>query len=237
MTEIEKKTGGRAAGEPIRARVRRLLLDRVLSGKLEPGVRINESKLAQELSVSRTPLREALLWLEFEGLLENQKGRGFSVVLLSAESARQLYPLVGLLEGVALEEAEEFSVAQLDELATLEEEWREAHQLQRVHEAVELDNEWHSILVSGCKNADLRQILEVVKHRLFRYEYVLADTFPSRAGVLHDHHGLILKALREGNRGLAVEQLKHHWRTSAQIRSEWLEAGVEAIPDRWTSLM
>lgn len=237
MTDKPKKNAGRTAGEPIRARVRQLLLHRILSGQLEPGVRINESRLAQELSVSRTPLREALLWLEFEGLLENEKGKGFSVAVLSAESARQLYSLVGLLEGVALDEAEDFTEAQLDRLAKLEEDWREAHQRHRVHEAVELDNEWHSVLVKGCKNSDLMPILDVVKNRLFRYEYVLADTFPSRAGVLHDHHSLILKALREGNRDLAVEQLKHHWRTSAQIRSEWLEARTEAVPDRWTSLM
>ncbi|MFC1662356.1 GntR family transcriptional regulator [Gemmatimonadota bacterium] len=237
MTRAKAKDEQPRSSEPIRARVRQLLLERLLSGQLRPGARVNESKLAQELRVSRTPLREALLWLEFEGLLENEKGKGFSVSLLSPESAKQLYSLTGLLEGVALEETEEFGEAQLDQLARLEEEWREAHQLHRVHEAVELDNDWHSILVSGCKNSDLLQILEVVKQRLFRYESVLADRFPSRSVPLHDHHSLILKALREGNRDLAIEQLKHHWRMSAEIRSEWLKGGGEAIPDRWTSLM
>lgn len=228
--------------EPIRTEVRRLLLERLLSGELEPSARINESKLATQLGVSRTPLREALLRLEFEGLLRSAPGKGFSVAPLSAEGARNLYSLVGLLEPLAVETSGEMDEATLAELDQLEEARVRANQDHSLEQTVELANRWHDVLVAGCPNQELLDILSVLKRRLYRYEYLLADEVSGSGGQRHDHHTQIVTALRTGNTELAIEQLKDHWKFGAETRSRLLtarERSGEPInsKDRWTSLM
>lgn len=222
--------------QPLRREVRRLLLDRLLSGELEPGSRINESKLAEEIGVSRTPLREALIKLELEGFTKNDKGRGFYVVPLSGETAKNLYSLAGSLEALALERARPHSPAELSELEELEVRRAEARRQHRFAVAVDLDNRWHARLVSGCRNAELLNMLNMLKNRLYRYEYVLAQQREWQGGD-HDHHVRILQALRAGSRMLAVETLKHHWHAAAEVRARWLEQPEEAVPQKWTSLM
>lgn len=221
--------------EPIRAEVARLLLERLLSGELEPGARVNESRLAEELGVSRTPLREAMIRLEFEGFLDNEKGKGFSVATLDPRKARELYPLAGLLESLALEGTPNFPTSQLSELERLEHERKKTYGSHQRLEAVEVDNRWHALLVSRCPNSELLEILRVLKQRLYRYEYVLAAA--STVGPDFHHHSLILQALRDGNHALAIEQLKHHWSLGAENRLARLEERATSVETRWTSLM
>lgn len=222
--------------QPLRREVRRLLLDRLLSGELEPGSRINESRLAEEIGVSRTPLREALIKLELEGFMQNDKGRGFYVVPLSPETARDLYTLAGQLEALALEGAVPHTRAEIERLETLEAERAEAKRGGRFDAAVELDIRWHAGLVGGCPNGELLHLLEMLRNRLYRYEYVLAQQRDWQSWE-HDHHERILQALREGNRRLAVETLKHHWNEAAEVRARWLEQPQEPAHEKWTSLM
>jgi len=222
--------------EPIRAEVTRLLLERLLSGELSPGARINESRLAEELGVSRTPLREALIRLQYEGFLENEKGKGFSVATLDPLKARQLYPLAGLLEGLALETTTEMPGSLLSELDEIERAREEAQEDRRIHEVVELDHRWHTRLVSRCPNTELLEILRVLKRRLFRYEYLLSAAEEASSDS-HQHHSLILRALRDGNDALAVEQLKHHWQQGAEARYSLLAERELSESTRWTSLM
>ncbi len=229
--------------QPIRIEVRRLLLDRLLSGELEPGARITESKLALELGVSRTPLREALLRLEFEGFLRSASGKGFSVAPLSSEAAANLYSLVGLLEPLAVETAGLPNEATLRKLDDIEDARVQAKLNHNLEEAVALANRWHNVLVQGCPNRELLDILAVLKRRLYRYEYSLVDEV-SRVGQTHDHHQQILRAFRHKDLPLAIERLKEHWRLGADTRSRLLRSqekgGEERVPggkDKWTSLM
>jgi DNA-binding FadR family transcriptional regulator len=86
---------------PLRADLRLKVLERILNGKLSPGVRVNESRLAKELGVSRTPLREALFQLEREGFVRSDRDRGFSVEPMSAREIRELYPMLWTLARVS----------------------------------------------------------------------------------------------------------------------------------------
>src|SRR5881396_1764111 len=87
---------------PIRADLRRIVLERIVRGELAPGVRIKESRLAEELGTSRTPLREALINLEQEGFVRSELAHGFSVEPLSGREVRETYPILWTLEGLAL---------------------------------------------------------------------------------------------------------------------------------------
>lgn len=77
----------------------------ILDGRLPPGRRLKEEELAQELGISRTPVREALLMLQAEGLVDAAPNRGATVRSHSVEDLTDLYQLRALLEGYAARRA------------------------------------------------------------------------------------------------------------------------------------
>ncbi len=77
------------------------LRDMVIKGRLKPGEHLVERKLCAELSVSRTPMREALKLLRQDGLVEIYRNRGARVVPYTAESAIDLFEVISGLESIA----------------------------------------------------------------------------------------------------------------------------------------
>jgi DNA-binding GntR family transcriptional regulator len=82
-----------------------LIRQAILDGRLEPGSRLKEEELARELGISRTPVREALLVLQAEGLIETTPNRGAVVRTHDADDLIDLYQLRALLEGYAARQA------------------------------------------------------------------------------------------------------------------------------------
>jgi DNA-binding FadR family transcriptional regulator len=91
-----------ATPEARRSSVRRELQERILSGALPPGTTIVPAEAAREFEVSATPMREALIELVRDGLLDNRANYGFTVRPLSAVEVNELYPLVWTLEALAI---------------------------------------------------------------------------------------------------------------------------------------
>src|SRR6266702_7700437 len=77
------------------------LLEAIVSGRLEPGVRIRDFELARQLGVSRTPVREAIQKLQDEGLVESSPGSLTRVTPLDPQSVRQAFPVVAALHSLA----------------------------------------------------------------------------------------------------------------------------------------
>ena len=82
-----------------------LIREAIIDGRLEPGSRLKEEELARELGISRTPVREALLFLQAEGLVVATPNRGAMVRTHDAEDLADLYQLRALLEGFAARRA------------------------------------------------------------------------------------------------------------------------------------
>jgi DNA-binding GntR family transcriptional regulator len=76
--------------KPLRTDVGAEILGRIIDGRIASGSRINESHLAEELGISRTPLREAMLCLTTEGVLDSDMGRGFRVPHLAGQEITDL---------------------------------------------------------------------------------------------------------------------------------------------------
>lgn len=211
--------------EPLRAQVRRHLLEWLLHGKLKPGTNLSEPELAHELGISRTPLREALLKLEFEGFLKSEPGKGFLVRPLTPDTATDLYRLAGTLEVQALTDAGvpgPERITELEELDGRRLDLADAQGDEHAEEMVRLDREWHQLLVQECPNEELREILRIIKNRLHRYEFAFAYDFErlGRKGVRQ--HQEMTSRLREGDLEAALEILRKHWEMGAQTRSAWL---------------
>lgn len=161
---IERKT--------LRSQVRDELLTRMRSGQARPGVSVNEAEMASELGVSRTPLREALICLESEGLLASENGKGFRFVKLSAAEFTELAPIIGTLEGLAIELTPPESLERIGrELRAL----AAGFNLDAADHGLitQRDTEWHSVLLSECPNARLLETIGGVRELFHRHESLL----------------------------------------------------------------
>lgn len=203
--------------QPLRVAVRDELIQRVYRGELRPGERLNETHLADDLGVSRTPLREALLELTFLGVLSTAKNRGFFVRELTVSEAGELYRLCGHLEGLALEASPAITPEEVSRLEELDE--RRLSSATDPIESVGYDNEWHSTLIDRSGNEVLLETLRFVKGRLYRYEYAYAVDV-DRVESAVDQHSEILEALEDGRCGDACDLLESHWSQGDRVVSE-----------------
>jgi DNA-binding GntR family transcriptional regulator len=203
--------------KPLRADVHKELLGLILQGTLTPGQRLRDTDLAQQLGVSRTPVREALLRLEREGFIRSQLHQGFSVQPLFESEIRDVYPLVGLLECSALDEIPDPSPKKIEQLHQLSEAMQQegSDALRRI----ELDEAWHKTLVAESGNLHLARILDDLKRILFRYEYAFMQVSQWVTASTEEHRAIVA-ALERGKRREAVRLLDTHWdRTMKAILS------------------
>lgn len=207
--------------QPLRDQVYEEVLRRIESGDFGPGDRLRDVNLAAELEVSRTPVREALLRLEREGMVTSDLGYGFAVRRLSGEEIRDKYPILSALEGLALRTSPAPSAARLKELKKLNETMvRSRGDAARL---LELDERWHSLLLSECANATLMLMIGALKASLRRYELAyMRDA--QRLETSAEHHDQIVTALTEGDTARALLWLDKNWVASMEQLATWLSA-------------
>ena len=209
---------------PLRTEVRRLLLTGLLHGDPAPGSGINEAELAARLGVSRTPLREALLDLEREGLIAIAPGRGFSVQPLTTRDAEEIYPIIASLEVLALGQISKRTPKRLQELDALNARLEAARK--DAEQALALDREWHATLLADCSNRRLLSLLESLKNQAYRYEFAFMRYSGKVVNSVGQHRGIV-RALRRGDHAAAGALLNANWIASLDFLRPWL-AGREA---------
>jgi len=199
------------------ADVHQELLGRIIRGEYGAGQRLKDTELAEELGVSRTPVREALLRLEREGFISAQKHFGFSVIGLRESEIQEVYPLVTLLECTALEAVPLPCPGKLERLrglcASLDE--AAADPFRRI----EIDSAWHQLLIEDNGNQHLLRILADLKGILFRYEYAFMQNDELVARSVAEH-AAILASLASADRPAAVGRLEAHWERCAEATLE-----------------
>jgi DNA-binding GntR family transcriptional regulator len=190
------QTRAASAASPGSDRIHALLLNQILSGELAPGSRLVEGQLTRKLGLSRTPVREALFRLEQEGFVETQLHRGFRVAPLSETEARQIYPIVGALEALAIAEGGTLISASLPALMNANEKLRRA--IHEPEQAVLADAAFHEALVTACPNIELRSLLDRFHQRAFRYEQLFMREGPLVERSVAQHEAII-QAISSGN--------------------------------------
>jgi DNA-binding GntR family transcriptional regulator len=199
--------------------LRQQLLEHRLDGRL------NECELSVELGISRTPLREALLGLEKEGLVVAAPGKGFSVVPLSTQELGDVYPILWTLECLALTLRGFPKAGELAELAQIND--RLEAKLHHPTVALQLDTEWHTTLLKPCPNERLKESIRHLKQSAYRYEYAYMQE-ARRVIASAGQHRRIIAALRKRNMKAAVATLEENWRVTLEIAGHWLAQKTEA---------
>jgi len=205
--------------EPLREAVYARVAALINSGSLAPGARITEASVSRSLRVSRTPVREALLRLHSEGVLDSTLAKGFTVRALTIEEARELFPILWNLEALAVRSTNHIDakrIAQLKKVAEKRE--NETEPIKRW----EMDNEFHSLLVMGCGNESLLGLIIQLRTNLSRYELTYVLNTESR-NISDGHHDEILKLMEESNFEGAASLLSEHWRHGMERVIQLLE--------------
>jgi DNA-binding GntR family transcriptional regulator len=204
---------------PLRDQVYRHILDRIHRGELTPGVRVRDTALATQLGVSRTPVREALLRLSRDGVLEADMGRGFRLRPLARDEIREVGAILGALEALAFELSPDFPEERLRQLAEID---RKLEQTRGdVAACLDLEDEWHLALLAGCPN---RRLLELVG-RLRQVPRRYLSAYMRAAGRLTlstAPHGKVLQVLRQGDRAEGLKVFQHQWRRGIAELEAWI---------------
>ena len=205
---------------PLRDEVYREVVELIHRGELPPGSRVRDTSVASQLGVSRTPVREALLRLAREGILEADMGRGFSVCRLEAAEMRETGAILGALETLALQSCGEISAERLVRLTEIDRELSGTRS--DADRCVALDEEWHRTLLEDCPNRRLRDLISTLWQVPRRYmRAYLSDA--RRVTLSTQHHARIIEALRRKDRETAAQRFSHHWERGVEELGSWLE--------------
>lgn len=154
--------------EPLKNQITKALWQLIIDGNIAPNAPMREIQLAELLNISRTPLREALQQLEWEGIVVSEPRKGFSLANFSESDVLEIYPLRAKLEAFALELSGIPSKKVIDELVKLN---SKIHKAKSPKKVVELDEQWHLLLISNCANMRLLKMIKVLHRQSQRYEY------------------------------------------------------------------
>lgn len=210
LAEIERGNISEAAAEAVRAMI--------VDGRLGAGNRINEVRLAQQLGVSRTPLREALSGLVAEGALIARPRLGYFVRPLSLEEFEQIYDIRPLLDPEALRLS---GIPSAKRIARLEKLNTQLHGAKGAH-AIEIDDAWHMELVADCPNKVLIELIQNIIVRTRRYELALMREQKNVAVATGDHDRIIA-ALKAGDLDAACAALKRNMQSGREPIVTWLK--------------
>lgn len=219
MTPAPRVGGGRLIRDTVCAELRA----RILDGHLGSGTALSPMELAGHFGGSATPIREALIELLHEGLLENRANYGFTVRPLTVTEASDLYPMLWTLEVLALRTGIP-GPAVLSELSKANARFRAAREPE---EWVALDARWHELLTSQCRNSALLSTLSTLRRRIYRYELAYAR-HSGRAPESPAQHAVIVRALRADNQRAAYAELERNWRSGPEFLVPWLERSQPA---------
>jgi DNA-binding GntR family transcriptional regulator len=208
-------------GGTVRSRAAHELRDRVLTGRLRPGDRLDLDEVAEEFGTSRTPVREALLELSYEGLVTVTPRSGITVVGISPEDAVDNFAVLAALAGKAAEWAtSRITAPQLDELHRLAEAVDEGPDVvdanRRFHRAVNL--------AAGSPRlvTYLRQAVRVVPGSYFAL-------FPEQGRRSRAEHAALLDAIGRGDGAGARTIAEAHVLDAGAALGDWMRAN--AVPD------
>jgi DNA-binding GntR family transcriptional regulator len=184
--------------------------DRIVRGELAPGARLNERVLCGELSISRTPLREAFKTLASEGLVTLHPDRGATVTLITLETVRQIFEMLGALEGLAGELAcRNITDAQLNEIRALHFQMLAHHARGELAEYFRYNQQIHIKLVEASGNPVLDQTYCNLNAHVRRARY-MANLSPERWDRAVKEHEQILDALSARDSARLQTLLREH---------------------------
>lgn len=202
--------------KPLREVVFDALRNAITSGLLPPGERLMENQLAEQLRVSRTPVREAIRKLEQEGFVVMVPRRGTYVADLSIRDINEVFEIRSALEvlaaGLAAERISEEDLEHLERLLVAIGEHIENGDTAKI---VEADCNFHDILYGATNNKTLAAIISNLREK-FTVFRTITYSYPGRAKRSLEEHRRLVEALAKRNPAMAQQLARKHMDNAEQ---------------------
>ena len=197
--------------QSLREQVYDRLREDMQQGKLVPGSAVDMARLSETLGVSHTPLREALIQLNVEGFIDMIPRRGFRVATLTLQEVKNLYEMIGVLEGgIILACHRQLTPRHLEAMAALNRRMRQAVTDGNFDPYYEMNLEFHGRYVDLSDNDLMKDALTNMKRRLY--------DFPRRRYLTDwelancDEHRIFIELLSSGRAEEAARMMRDgHW--------------------------
>jgi DNA-binding GntR family transcriptional regulator len=188
----------------------------IFRGELGPGSDHLESELAERLGMSRTPVREAALMLEAQGLVEMRPRKGLRVLALSATDMRDIYDVLTELESLSAETAaqQKYSAKDLSRLAKAIDDMDKALHTGNRDKWAAADDAFHEELVHLGRNSRVRSIVGIMVDQVRRAKAMTLYMRPLPLKSNEDHRG-VLEAIRRGD-AKSAREIHYAHRTHAK---------------------
>lgn len=196
-----------------KTQVYEMIKERIINIDLKPGLPINEALFAEDLGVSKTPIREALRQLEQEGFVDNVPGRGSTISHITQHEIKDIFELRQIIEtGVAAKAADFRGNAKLKVLKEdCEKILSEGENLnEHIFEWGSIEN-IHEEIVESLQNEYLNSFYRGLMERMLRIQNYFGQRFTQRR--FHDistEHLEILSAILDGDKEKAAQSMQEH---------------------------
>lgn len=201
---------------PLYEKIFEVIKERILMGVVKPGDPLIEVKLAEELGVSRTPIREALRQLELEGLVYSIPHKGAFVAGVSTQDIEDIYTIRMLLDGLAARwAAQKITKEEEDELTeiiTLMELYTKKRDIPKV---MKTDSNFHQLIYKASKSKPLEHVLSTFHSYVLRARTTSFET-PGRLDEALKEHKLIYEAIMQKDADKAEEYTRLHVMNAAK---------------------
>ena len=219
-------------------RVYRELRTLIVTGQLPAGTRIAERAVVTRMGLSRTPVRSALHRLQQEGFVASVGGAGdqrLIVTPLTQDDGREVFLIIGRLEGLAARQAASLPRNRRAELA---------RQLRHINRALsveargrrapsrlfELDEEFHRTFVDGVAGPRLRALHHAIKPQTERYARLYVNVLLDQLPASVKEHAMIASAIASGDPDAAQNAVESNWQNAADRLTELIaEHGERGI--------
>ena len=169
-----------------------------------------EIKLANELGVSRTPVREAIRKLELEGLVIMTARKGAEVAPINEKDLKEVLEIRKSLESLACELAcKNASAEDIVKMRVLNEAIEKAVKEENIEEITKQDVDFHEAIYTTTKNDRLVHMLHQLKEHIFRYRFEYIKDMKNKEMIVEEHKKIIA-AIEQNNAKAACKEIERH---------------------------
>ena len=187
------------------------LADRIVSGAIRPGEKLEEQVIANEFDVSRTPVRDALRQLAATGLVEIRPHKGVTVADIGEDRLHDMFEAMGELEALCAKlSAQRMNAVERKKIELIHRESTEYAEANDEAAYADANERFHDAIYVGAHNASLKSITEGIRRRLAPFRARIFFQISNRILSSYSEHEVILEAVLAADRDRAYEAMRNH---------------------------
>lgn len=205
------------------------VFEAIVRGEIAPGQRVREAQIAKDMGISRGVLREAMQRLEARKLVVRTPNIGVQVISLNEDDLQELYDVREALEGMAARlAAKNMDEKDIKALSKIIEKHEKSEGVKKGKNYFQSnDEDFHSLIAKGSKNARLMQALgDEIQHQLRLYRY-RSSVRPGRTHAALEEHKAIVAAIAARDPDAAEAAMRRHLSNARADREQLLKTAPE----------